>query len=91
MKYLSNTIKMTIVVGILFLGLAIQSKADDSAINQIKNVPGKVVEFINKEVANTKEYQKANKEEMKYQLKDTKEDLKDLFASIKGFFSSLKN
>ena len=86
MKYLSNTIKMTIVVGILFFGLAVSSKAEPSAIDQIKNIPGKIVGFIENEVAETKEYQKANKEEMKYQIKDTKEDLKDLFASIKKFF-----
>ena len=86
MKYLSNTIKMTIVVGILFFGLAVSSKAEPSAIDQIKNIPGKIVGFIENEVAETKEYQKANKEEMKYQIKDTKEDLKDLFASIKEFF-----
>ena len=86
MKYLSNTIKMTIVVSILFFGLAVSSKAEPSAIDQIKNIPGKIVGFIENEVAETKEYQKANKEEMKYQIKDTKEDLKDLFASIKEFF-----
>ena len=86
MKYLSNTIKMTIFVGILFFGLAVSSKAEPSAIDQIKNIPGKIVGFIENEVAETKEYQKANKEEMKYQIKDTKEDLKDLFASIKEFF-----
>ena len=86
MKYLSNTIKMTIVVGILFFGLAVSSKAEPSAIDQIKNIPGKIVGFIENEVAETKEYQKANKEEMKYQIKDTKEDLKDLFASIKEYF-----
>jgi predicted PurR-regulated permease PerM len=77
---------MTIVVSILFFGLAVSSKAEPSAIDQIKNIPGKIVGFIENEVAETKEYQKANKEEMKYQIKDTKEDLKDLFASIKGFF-----
>tara|TARA_B100000745_G_scaffold237945_1_gene160796 strand:+ start:374 stop:643 length:270 start_codon:yes stop_codon:yes gene_type:complete len=86
MKYLSNTIKMTLVVGVLFFGLAVFSKADDSAINQIKEVPGKVVGFINQEIAKTKEYQKEQKDEMKYQWMDTKEDFKDLFASIKGFF-----
>ena len=91
MKYLSNTIKMTLVVGILFFGLAVSSKAEPSAIDQIKVIPGKVVSFIENEVAKTKEFQKANKEEMKYQIKDTKEDFKDLFASIKGFFSSLMN
>lgn len=85
MKYLSNTIKMTIVVGILFLGLAIHSKAEPT-INQIKNLPGKVVGFVENEVVKTQEFQKANKEEMYYQIKDTKEDLRDFFASIKGFF-----
>ena len=85
-KYLSNTMKMTLVAGILFFGLAVSSKAEPSAIDQIKVLPGKVVGFIENEVAETKEYQKANKEEMKYQIKDTKEDLKDLFASIKEFF-----
>ena len=93
MKYLSNTIKMTLVVGVLFFGLAVFSKADDSSINQIKEVPGKVVGFINQEIAKTKEYQKEQKDEMKYQWMDTKEDFKDLFASIKGFFikSQTKN
>ena len=86
MKYLSNTIKMTIVVGILFFGLALYSKADEPSINQIKNLPGKVVGFIENEVIKTKEYQKANKAEMHFQIKDTKEDMKDFFASIKGFF-----
>ena len=76
---------MTIVVGILFLGLAIHSKAEPT-INQIKNLPGKVVGFIENEVIKTKEYQKANKAEMHFQIKDTKEDMKDFFASIKGFF-----
>jgi hypothetical protein len=86
MKYLSNTIKMTAVVGILFFGLAISSKAEPSAIDQIKVIPGKVVVFIENEVAKTKEYQKANKDEMKYQWMDTKEDFKDLFAKAKNFF-----
>ena len=86
MKYLSNTINMTAVVGILFLGLAVSSKAEPSAIDQIKVIPGKVVEFINKEVAETKKYQEWHRNEVKYQIKDTKEDFKDLFASIKGFF-----
>ena len=86
MKYLSNTIKMTAVVGILFFGLALHSKADESTINQIKNIPGKVVDRLNLEVAKTKEYQEWNRNEIKYQIKDTKEDFKDLFASIKGFF-----
>ena len=86
MKYLSNTIKMTLVVGVLFFGLAVFSKADDSAINQIKEVPGKVVGFINQEIAKTKEYQKEQTDEMKYQWMDTKEDFKDLFAKAKNFF-----
>ena len=85
-KYLSNTMKMTLVAGILFFGLAVSSKAEPSAIDQIKVLPGKVVGFIENEVAKTKEYQKANKDEMKYQIKDTKEDLRDLFASIKSLF-----
>jgi hypothetical protein len=86
MKYFSNTIKMTAVAGILFFGLAMQSKSEPLSIDQIKVIPGKVVSFVENEVAKTKEYQKANKDEMKYQIKDTKEDLKDLFVSIKGFF-----
>ena len=85
-KYLSNTMKMTLVAGILFFGLAVSSKAEPSAIDQIKVLPGKVVGFIENEVAKTKEYQTANKEEMKYQIKDTKEDLRDFFVSIKSFF-----
>ena len=86
MKYLSNTIKMTIVVGILFFGLAVSSKAEPLSIDQIKVIPGKVVNFVENEVAKTKEYQKANKDEMKYQWMDTKEDFKDLFAKAKNFF-----
>ena len=86
MKYLSNTIKMTLVVGILFFGLAVSSKSEPLSIDQIKDIPGKVVGFVEDEVAKTKEYQKANKDEMKYQIKDTKEDLRDLFASIKSLF-----
>jgi len=86
MTYFSNTIKMTAVAGILFFGLAMQSKSEPLSIDQIKVIPGKVVSFVENEVAKTKEYQKANKDEMKYQIKDTKEDLKDLFVSIKGFF-----
>lgn len=78
--------KMTLVAGILFFGLAVSSKAEPSAIDQIKVLPGKVVGFIENEVAKTKEYQTANKNEMKYQIKDTKEDLRDLFASIKSLF-----
>ena len=78
--------KMTLVAGILFFGLAVSSRAEPSAIDQIKVLPGKVVGFIDNEVAKTKEYQTANKDEMKYQIKDTKEDLKDLFASIKSLF-----
>ena len=85
-KYLSNTMKMTLVVGILFFGLAVSSKAEPTAIDQIKVLPGKVVSFIENEVAKTKEYQTANKEEMKYQIKDTKEDLRDFFVSIKSIF-----
>ena len=85
-KYLSNTMKMTLVAGILFFGLAVSSKAEPLSIDQIKNIPGKVVGFIENEVAKTKEYQTANKDEMKYQIKDTKEDLRDLFASIKSLF-----
>ena len=62
-KYLSNTMKMTLVAGILFFGLAVSSKAEPSAIDQIKVLPGKVVGFIENEVAKTKEYQTANKNE----------------------------
>ena len=86
MKYLSNTLKMTIVVGILFFGLAVSSQAEPSTIDQIKNIPGKVVVFVENEVAKTKEYQEWNRNEIKYQIKDSKEDFKDWFASIKGFF-----
>ena len=78
--------KMTLVAGILFFGLAVSSKAEPLSFDQIKVIPGKVVSFIENEVAKTKEYQTANKDEMMYQIKDTKEDLRDLFASIKSFF-----
>ena len=78
--------KMTLVAGILFFGLAVSSKAEPLSFDQIKVIPGKVVSFIENEIAKTKEYQTANKNEMKYQIKDTKEDLRDLFASIKSFF-----
>ena len=85
-KYLSNTMKMPLVAGILFFGLAVSSKAEPTAIDQIKVLPGKVVSFIENEVAKTKEYQEWNRNEIKYQIKDSKEDFKDWFASIKGFF-----
>ena len=77
MKYLSNTIKMTAVVGILFFGLAIHSKADESTINQIKNIPGKVVDRLNLEVAKTKEYQTI-------QFHNGKDQVVDLLYQIKG-------
>jgi hypothetical protein len=77
MKYLSNTIKMTAVAGILFFGLAIQSKSDESTINQIKNIPGKVVDVLNSEVAKTKEYQKA-------QFQDGKKQVNELVSKVKS-------
>ena len=82
MKYLSNTIKMTAVVGILFFGLAIHSKADESTINQIKNIPGKVVDRLNLEVAKTKEYQTI-------QFHNGKDQIVDLVYQIKGAGDSL--
>ena len=77
MKYLSNTIKMTAVVGILFFGLAIHSKANESTIDQIKNLPGKVVETLNSEVAKTKEYQKI-------QFEDGKKQVGELVSKVKS-------
>ena len=47
MKYLSNTIKMTLVVGILFFGLAVMSKADEVKTYKIQDrlTSSKVMHF----------------------------------------------
>ena len=74
MRYLSNTIKMTIVVGVLFFGLAIHSKSDESTINQIT---GKVVDTLNSEIAKTKEYQKV-------QFEDGKKQVGELVSKVKS-------
>ena len=80
MKYLSNTIKMTLVVGILFFGLAVYSKADETSIGQkIQSFPGAVDSFITSEIDKTKEYQKIQWQNGKNQLANT-------IAKIKGFF-----
>jgi len=64
---------MTIVVGILFFGLAIHSKSDESTINQIT---GKVVDTMNSEIAKTKDYQKA-------QWHQGKEQIDELVSKVK--------
>ena len=73
---------MTAVVGILFFGLAIHSKANESTIDQIKNLPGKVVDTLNSEIAKTKEYQKI-------QFHNGKDKIVDLAYQIKGAGDSL--
>jgi hypothetical protein len=74
--------KMTAVVGILFFGLALHSKADESTIDQIKNIPGKVADRLNLEVAKTKEFQKI-------QFHNGKDQIVDLAYQVKGAGESL--
>ena len=65
MKYLSNTIKMTLVVGILFFGLAVMSKADEQktykiqdTLNTVGQIPNKLGNHISNEIEEIKVYQK---------------------------------
>ena len=64
MKYLSNTIKWTLVVGILFFGLAVYSKAEEKTItfqefgHSVSQVPTKIGNHITNEIEDIKVYQK---------------------------------
>ena len=87
MKYLSNTIKMTLVVGILFFGLAVMSKADEvktykiqDTLNTVGQIPNKLGNHISNEIEEIKVYQKKNWAEVKAQLART-------FSQIKGLFT----
>ena len=87
MKYLSNTIKMTLVVGILFFGLAVMSKADEvktykiqDTLNTVGQIPNKLGNHISNEIEEIKVYQKKNWAEDKAQLART-------FSQIKGLFT----
>jgi len=85
MKYLSNTIKWTLVVGILFFGLAVYSKAEEKTItfqefgHSVSKVPTKIGNHITNEIEDIKVYQKKNWAEGKAQLART-------FTQIKSFF-----
>jgi|TARA_B100001758_G_C18306738_1_gene555465 hypothetical protein len=85
MKYLSNTIKWTLVVGILFFGLAVYSKAEEKTItfqefgHSVSQVPTKIGNHITNEIEDIKVYQKKNWAEGKAQLART-------FTQIKSFF-----
>ncbi len=85
MKYLSNTIKWTLVVGILFFGLAVYSKAEEKTItfqefgHSVSQVPAKIGNHITNEIEDIKVYQKKNWAEGKAQLART-------FTQIKSFF-----
>ena len=87
MKYLSNTIKMTLVVGILFFGLAVMSKADEvktykiqDTLNTVGQIPNKLGNHISNEIEEIKVYQKKNWAEGKAQLARA-------FSQIKGLFT----
>ena len=86
MKYLSNTIKWTLVVGILFFGLAVYSKAEEKTItfqefgHSVSQVPTKIGNHITNEIEEIKVYQKKNWAEGKAQLART-------FSQIKGLFT----
>ena len=85
MKYLSNTIKWTLVVGILFFGLAVYSNAEEKTItfqefgHSVSQVPTKIGNHITNEIEDIKVYQKKNWAEGKAQLART-------FTQIKSFF-----
>tara|TARA_A100001011_G_scaffold390655_1_gene474555 strand:+ start:188 stop:460 length:273 start_codon:yes stop_codon:yes gene_type:complete len=85
MKYLSNTIKWTLIVGILFFGLAVYSKAEEKTItfqefgHSVSQVPTKIGNHITNEIEDIKVYQKKNWAEGKAQLTRT-------WSQIKGFF-----
>jgi len=84
-QYLSNTIKMTLVVGLLFFGLAVSSKAEEKTYtiqefgHSVSQVPVKIGNHITNEIEDIKVYQKKNWAEGKAQLART-------FTQIKGFF-----
>tara|TARA_B100001113_G_scaffold350229_1_gene347026 strand:+ start:299 stop:568 length:270 start_codon:yes stop_codon:yes gene_type:complete len=85
MKYLSNTIKWTLVVGILFFGLAVYSKAEEKTykiqdtLNTIGSIPTKVENHITNEIADIKVYQKKS-------WADGKAQLARNWSQIKSFF-----
>tara|TARA_B100002003_G_scaffold243543_1_gene268169 strand:- start:149 stop:433 length:285 start_codon:yes stop_codon:yes gene_type:complete len=84
-KYLSNTVKITGVVAILFFALSVNSKADETSVNNvlnsIKETPQKVSTFIESEVEKTKEYQKNSWSQVKIQLALLKSKLSEIFTS----------
>lgn len=86
MKYLSNTIKWTLIVGILFFGLAVYSKAEEKTItfqefgHSVSQVPTKIGNHITNEIEEIKVYQKKNWADGKAQLART-------FSQIKGLFT----
>jgi|TARA_B100000315_G_scaffold248022_1_gene277449 hypothetical protein len=84
-KYLSNTLKITGVVAILFFALSVNSKADETSVNNvlnsIKETPQKVSTFIESEVEKTKEYQKNSWSQVKIQLASLKSKLSEIFTS----------
>jgi len=84
-KYLSNTLKITGVVAILFFALSVNSKADETSVNNvlnsIKETPQKVSTFIESEVEKTKEYQKNSWSQVKIQLALLKSKLSEIFTS----------
>jgi len=90
MKYLFNTMKITAMVGIMFFGLAVFSKADepkkvslqDSVTNAsefVKSAPGKVKTWFENEKAETIEFQKES-------WASAKEQNARNIAKIKEFF-----
>ena len=86
MKYLSNTIKWTLIVGILFFGLTVYSKAEEKTItfqefgHSVSQVPTKIGNHITNEIEEIKVYQKKNWADGKAQLART-------FSQIKGLFT----
>jgi len=84
-KYLSNTLKITGVVAILFFALSVNSKADETSVNNVLNsimeTPQKVSTFIESEVEKTKEYQKNSWSQVKIQLASLKLKLSEIFTS----------
>jgi len=85
-RYLSNTLKITGVVAILFFALSVYSKADEKTsvndvLTTIKETPQKVSTFIESEVEKTKEYQKNSWSDMKVQFASLKLKLSEIFTS----------
>ena len=84
-QYLSNTIKLSLVVGLLFFGLAVSSKAEEKTYtiqefgHSVSQITTKIGNHITTEIEDIKVYQKKNWEECKAQLART-------FTQIKCFF-----